>query len=141
MFDIELLCKQVLSAREIRDEVKEKLRSADTEVNALEAKLSEAMLQNKETKCSADGFTFSAAPKVGWKTLPDNREDLVKLLKQGAPQLVKETVNPASLASYLRKNESSLESANEAWWQRAKGYLVRTEIASLSVRKIAKKKK
>ena len=65
---------------------------------------------------------------------------LLALLKEGAPELVKESVNAASLTSFLRKNEEQLEAESPTWWKGAKGCVERSESQALSVRKAKKKK-
>jgi hypothetical protein len=141
MPSIEDLCDKYLVARAKRDELKDQLDAAKKELDKVEAKLASTMIDSDENKVSHDGFTFTSSMKVSWKVKSDDKDKLTTLLKKGAPELVKETVNAVSLASFLRKNEESLESEGAKWWASAKKCLKREESESLSVRKAAKKKK
>lgn len=132
------LCDEVIAARAAKDELKAQLQACETTLDAAEAKLAKELGEEKVTHGE---FTFSSATKVNWKTLKEGKDKLVALLKEGAPDLVKESVNAASLSSFLRKNEEQLEADAPAWWKNAKACVERTESQSLSVRKATKKKK
>ncbi len=138
--DIETLCDQILEAREAREELKNQLATAETALAEIEGQLAVKLADDGE-KVSHGGYSFSSAAKVSWKTRSDGKEKLLGLLKEGAPELVKETVNAASLNSFLKKNEAALEDAQPAWWASAKECVDRNETQALSVRKAAKKKK
>lgn len=141
MSNTEELCQSILDARNARDTLKEQLKAAEVQLETLEGQLATTLTESDDAKLTYEGYSFSAATKVGWKTMSEGRETLVGLLREAVPELVKETVNAASLSSYLRKNETSLEKAQETWWVSAKDCLVRSETSSLSVRKSTKKKK
>lgn len=137
----EELCDKVLAARTHRDELKSKVDEADAALQELESQLTEAVAGEKGAKVKHGGFTFSSATKVSWKTNSDSKDRLLSILKEGVPELVKESVNASSLSSYLRKNEDSLEEDAPSWWASAKECLSRSEATSLSVRKAPAKKK
>lgn len=137
--EIETLCDEVLASRSAREELKNQLATAETALGEVEDKLA-ALLATAEGKVTHSGFTFTSAAKVSWKTISKEKDQLLTLLKDGAPELVKETVNAASLNSYLKKNESALEDSSPSWWASAKECLERKESQSLSVRKKPKKK-
>jgi hypothetical protein len=137
--EIETLCDEVLAARSAREELKNQLATAETAMGEVEDKLA-ALLASSEEKITHGGFSFTSASKVSWKTVSASKDELLTLLKEGAPELVKETVNAASLNSYLKKNESALEDSNPTWWSSAKDCMERKETQSLSIRKKAKKK-
>ncbi len=138
--EIETLCDEVLAARSAREELKNQLATAETALGEVEDKLA-ALLASSDEKVTHGGFSFSSASKVSWKTLTKEKEQLLTLLKKGAPELVKETVNAASLNSFLKKNEAALEDSNPDWWEPAKKCMERKEVQALSVRKKAKSKK
>ncbi len=138
--DIETLCDQILEAREAREELKNQLASAETALAEIESQLA-AKLADADEKVSHGGYSFTSSTKVSWKTRSDGKEKLLGLLKEGAPELVKETVNAASLNSFLKKNEAALEEGQPDWWTQAKECVDRSESQALSVRKAAKKKK
>ncbi len=129
---IEELCEAVLEARAARDKIKEELEHCGDALAAAEEKLKVALQDNK---VSHGGFTFSMSEKVSWKTPKENKVALLELLKEGVPELVKESVNASTLNAYLRKNEETLESDTPSWWSKAKKFVERTETKSLSVRK------
>lgn len=135
--EIEELCGAVLEARDARDKLKTELYALDEKVSAAETKLSAALSDEKVTH---EGFTFAKSTTVSWKTLKDSKDKLLALIKQGVPELVKESVNASSLSAYLRKNEATLEADAPAWWAQAKGYVERSESEKLSIRKAAKAK-
>lgn len=135
---IDELCDQVIAVRAAKDELKIQLQTCETTLEAAEASLAKELGEDKVTH---GDFTFSSATKVNWKTLKEGKDKLVALLKEGAPELVKESVNAASLSSFLRKNEEKLEADGPAWWKNAKTCVERSESQSLSVRKATKKKK
>lgn len=137
--EIETLCDEVLAARSAKEELKNQLATAETALGEVEDKLA-ALLATSDEKITHAGFSFTSAAKVSWKTLTKGKEQLLTLLKEGAPELVKETVNAASLNSYLKKNEAALDDSNPSWWESAKECMERKETQSLSVRKKPKKK-
>ncbi len=137
---IEDLCKKVIDARSAKDELKAKLDEASSELVAMESSLASLMRESEKTSIVQAGMVFSPTLKVSWKVQSADKERLVGFLKQGAPELVKETVNSSSLSSYLRKNEASLDSDSADWWVSAKTCLDRSENAGLSIRKQPKKK-
>jgi len=137
--ELETLCSEVLAARSAKDELKSQLAAADKELSKLEASLATLIGAEDGNKISHEGFTFSATSTVNWKTVKDGKDKLLQLLKQGAPELVKESVNSATLSAFLRKNESTLDDSNPEWWTSAKNCLERSEKQSLSVRKGKKK--
>lgn len=136
---IEELCDEVIAARAAKDELKTQLHACETTLSAAEAALS-AELSKGDEKVRHGDFTFSTTSKVSWKTLKEGKDKLIALLKEGAPELVKESVNASSLSSFLRKNEEKLEADKPDWWTAAKTCIERSEAQSLSVRKATKKK-
>ena len=136
----EELCEQIIKARDAKDELKAQLDKVSAELGALESGLADLLVASDTPKLKHQGMVFTGSIKVGWKIVADEKEHLLGFLKEGAPELVKETVNAASLASYLRKNESTLEEEALSWWGSAKKCLTRQESNSVSIRKVPKKK-
>ncbi len=137
---MEELCDQVLAARAQRDDLKGQLGACEKALDDAEAKLS-ATLAEGDGKCTHAGYSFSSSVSVSFKTVKDAKDKLVGLLKEGAPELVQETVNAASLSAFLRKNEKALDADKPNWWAKAKKLVERSESVTLSVRKAAAKKK
>jgi hypothetical protein len=134
---VDELCDAVIAARAAKEELKAQLHACEKTLDEAESKLAESL---GDEKVSHGDFTFSSSKKVSWKTIKEGKEKLVALLKEGAPELVKESVNAASLNSFLKKNEEQLEADSPKWWKDAKGCVERSESLALSVRKAKKKK-
>ena len=133
------LCRKVAAARASKAELKAKIDKVNDELGELEASLATLIATEvgtgKGKNVNHDGMVFSSSVKVAWKIEKDGKDKLIVLLKEGAPELVKESVNASTLAAYLRKNESKLEKAVPDWWESAKKLLNREETPTLSVRK------
>lgn len=140
MSDTESLCQQILLARESRDTCKTELADATKALDTLETELAEKLIGDGEKSVVFEKMQFSATTQRSWKTRPEGKQNLLEILKESAPELVKESVHASTLNSYLKKNADKLESAQEPWWINAKDCLESTEKASLSVKKGKTKK-
>ncbi len=137
---IEELCEEVIEARAKRGDLKTELDVVDGRLKELEERLANQMIEGDAKAARVGGFEFSATTKINWKPVAAQRDALVAALKDGAPELVKESVNASTLAAYLRKHETQLEKESPSWWDAAKSCVQRTESAALSVRKKGKAK-
>lgn len=133
------LCDQVLACRSARDEIKAQLAAAEKELETAEAALAKALGAADES-VEHGGFKFSATTTVSWRMKSEGKDELIALFKSGAPEVVKESINAATLNSYLRKHEAALDEESASWWESAKSSLDRSEKQSLSVRKATAKK-
>ena len=130
--NLDELCEAVLSARSAKDKLKAELDACGKTLQAAEDKLSAAL---SDEKVSHGGLTFSTTVFVSWKTPKDGKDKLLALLKEGAPELVKESVNSSTLSAYLRKNATQLDTDAPDWWTKAKSYVERHETTKLSVKR------
>lgn len=137
--DLPSLCTELAAVLERVEDHKTALRLAEEERDRLELEIATQLEAAGMDSLPHDRWTFSPKRTVTWKVIPDERDAVVRLCKEGAPELVKETVNAASLAGYLRREESRLASEAPRWWQDLEPLLERTESLSLSVRKRAAK--
>ena len=137
---VEELCEEVIAARDKRAALKAELDRVEGALKDIEDQLVARMVEEDCGATRVGGFEFSSTTKVNWKPVAAKRDDLIVALKQGVPELVKETVNAATLASYFRKHEQELEKDQPVWWGAAKACVQRVESAGLSVRKKGKAK-
>jgi hypothetical protein len=121
------------------EEHKSALRLAEEERDRLEVEIATRLEAAGMDSLPHQRWVFSPKRTVQWKVVTEERETVVRLVKEGAPELVKETVNAASLAAFLRREEERLARETPRWWQGLEPLLERSESLSLSVRKRAVK--
>ena len=132
---IEALCLELSSAFTHRDECRQRLKAAEEDFDRVEEQLA-ALLQNAgRTEVRHDRWILAPKHTVTWRTPEDHKEDMISLVREGAPSLVKETVNSSSLNAFLRREEERLEEETPAWWVSLKTMLARSETLGLSMRK------
>jgi hypothetical protein len=137
--DLPTLCSHLGAALQCVEERKAALREAEEARDRLEEELATRLEAEGTDSLRHDRWVFAPKRTVQWKVATDDREEVVRLVKEGAPELVKETVNAMSLAGFLRREELRLEREAPLWWQALAPLLERTESLSLSVRKNAPK--
>lgn len=133
--DTPTLAKLLTAALERVEERKAALREAEAERDGLEAELATRLEAAGADSLEHDRFVFSPRRTVQWRVVAEDKEAVVRLCKDGAPELVKETVNASSLAGFLRREERRLERDGPGWWAALRPLLERTESLSLSVRR------
>ena len=117
------------------EEHKNALHLAEAERDRLELEIATLLEAAGTDSLPHDRWVFAPKRTVSWKVVTDDRDAVVRLVKLGAPELVKETVNAQSLAGFLRREEDRLAREAPPWWLDLEPLLERTESLSLSVRK------
>lgn len=133
--DSPTLASRLTAALERVEERKAELREAEAERDGLEEELATRLEADGNESLEHERFVFAPKRTVQWKVATDEKDSVVRLCKEGAPELVKETVNAMSLAGFLRKEEARLEQEAPRWWSELRPLLERSESLSLSVRK------
>ncbi|HUP21864.1 MAG TPA: hypothetical protein VNB06_02875 [Thermoanaerobaculia bacterium] len=133
--DTPTLASRLAVALERVEEIKAALREAETERDGLEEELATRLEAAGTESLEHERFVFAPKCTVQWKVATDEKDSVVRLCKEGAPELVKETVNAMSLAGFLRREEGRLEQEAPRWWSELRPLLERSESLSLSVRK------
>jgi hypothetical protein len=133
--DTPTLAERFAAALERVEERKAALREAEAERDRLEEELAARLEASGADSLEHGRFVFAPRRMVQWRVIADDREQVVRLCRAGAPELVKETVNAASLAGFLRREERRLEREAPSWWGELRPLLERSETLSLSVRR------
>jgi hypothetical protein len=133
--DTPTLASRLAAALERVEEIKVALREAEAERDGLEEELATRLEAAGTESLEHERFFFAPKRTVQWKVAADERDSVVRLCKEGAPELVKETVNAMSLAGFLRREEGRLEQEAPRWWSELRPLLERHESLTLSVRK------
>ena len=106
---IEALCKELSTAFAFRDECRQRLKAAEEDFDRVEEQLA-ALLENaRMSEVRHDRWILAPKRTVTWRTPEDHKEDMLSLVREGAPSLVKETVNSSSLNAFLRREEERLD--------------------------------
>jgi hypothetical protein len=133
--DLPTLCTELAAVLERVEEHKSALRLAEERRDRLELEIATRLEAAGMESLLHDRWTFTPKRTVQWKVVTEQRDEVVRLVKEGAPELVKETVNASSLAAFLRREEARLARDAPHWWRDLEPLLERTESLSLSVRK------
>jgi len=112
--DVEQLAASLVSAKEEMEAAKSALDDAKRAYDALDAQMVEAMVAAGQSSLKAGGRYVSVRTSHRWSVPKESKDAVLDLFKTHRPDMVKETVHPASLnklADEMRTAEAPL-----AWW-------------------------
>lgn len=132
---IEALCQELSAAHARRDECRQRLKAAEDDFDRVEEQLAALLESAGTTEIRHDRWVLAPKRTVTWRTPEDHKDDMILLIREGAPALVRETVNASSLNAYLRREEERLDEESPPWWVSLKTMLTRSESLGLSMRK------
>jgi hypothetical protein len=132
---IEALCQELSAAYNLREECRLRLKTAEEDFDRVEEQLAARLESAGKSEIRHDRWVLMPKRTVSWRTPEDRKEDVLDLVRVGAPSLVRESVNASSLNAYLRREEERLDADTPAWWVSLRSMLSRTESLGLSMRK------
>ena len=132
---VETLCQELSVAFARRDECRQQLKAAEEDFDRIEEQLAALLESAGTTEIRHDRWILAPKRTVTWRTPEDHKDDMILLIREGAPTLVRETVNASSLNAYLRREEERLDEESPPWWVSLKTMLTRSESLGLSMRK------
>jgi hypothetical protein len=132
---VEALCQELSAAFAHRDECRQRLKAAEEDFDRIEEQLAALLESSGMSEVRHDRWILAPKRTVTWRTPEDHKEDMISLIREGAPSLVKETVNASSLNAFLRREEERLDEETPAWWVSLKTMLTRSESLGLSMRR------
>ena len=132
---VEALCQELSAAFARRDECRQRLKAAEEDFDRVEEQLASLLEGAGTTELPYERWVLAPKRTVTWRTPEDHKEDIILLIREGAPTLVRETVNASSLNAYLRREEERLDEESPPWWVSLKTMLTRSESLGLSMRK------
>jgi hypothetical protein len=132
---IETLCQALSAAYARRDDCRQRLKAAEEDFDRVEEQLAALLESAGTTEIRYERWTLAPKRTITWRTPEDHKEDMIVLIREGAPSLVRETVNASSLNAYLRREEERLDEESPEWWVSLKTMLTRSESLGLSMRK------
>jgi hypothetical protein len=132
---IEALCLELSAAFARRDECRQRLKAAEEDFDRVEEQLAALLEGAGMSEIRHERWVLAPKRTVTWRTPEDHKEDMLSLIREGAPSLVRETVNSSSLNAFLRREEERLDEESPAWWVSLKTMLTRSESLGLSMRK------
>lgn len=110
------MADKLKAARDRKDELKEQLKAAETEVDGLDLALSDKMAEQEVDRFSRNGNTFYLNSRLFASPAAGKKDDLMRTLKDnGYGSLVVETVNANTLASFVKEQKASNEDEVPAW--------------------------
>ncbi|HVS15747.1 MAG TPA: hypothetical protein VMV46_17630 [Thermoanaerobaculia bacterium] len=133
--DLPTLLAELSDTYDRREEHKRQLDEASARFSEIEDQIARLMVATGTESLQHDRWTLAPKHTVSWKVPSSAKDRVLQLVKQGAPELVKETVNHMSLNGFLRKEEERLELERPAWWADLEPLLERAESLTLSLRK------
>lgn len=100
------LIEQFKEAKDQYESLDSQAKEAKQKLETIEARLVETLeAEGKERSATYEGIGFVSLmkPRVYANYLKENEADLFRFLRCDRPDLVKETVNPVSLSTYVKE--------------------------------------
>jgi hypothetical protein len=133
MFD---LAEQLITLRDEKDKLEDRLKKLNTFIEEIEYKLSDAMALSETQNFTRSGKTFYLTTKTRASAAAESKESLFNALrKEGFGSLVYETVNANSLSSFVKEQIGENEGSLPEWLQ---GLVNVFEKTTVGVRKASK---
>ncbi len=131
--DVDQLAASLVSAKEQMEAASSALDEAKKAYAAIEAQVAEAMGAGGQTMLKAGGRYVSMQTTHRWSVPKDNRDAVVALFKTHKPDIVKETVHPATLNKLAEENRTA--ETPTAWWPEISGLLSMSSSTAVKVTK------
>ena len=131
--EMEQLAASLVSAKEQMEAAKKELDAAKKAYGILEAQMAEAMATADLSLVKAAGRFVSVRTSHRWSVPKENKDAVTELFKAHRPDVVKETVHPATLnklAEEMRTAEAPLP-----WWPEVDGLLSMSSSTAVKVTK------
>lgn len=111
------LADQLKAKREERDDLKEILKEVNREIEVLDTQLSDAMSEAEVDKFSRSGKLFYLNSRLYASPQAGKKDDLIAALRErGYGDMVTETVNANTLASFCKEQMSESEDEELPDW-------------------------
>lgn len=119
--EIDRLAAALLALRDRRDVAKAAVADIERELEVAEGALAMAMDRAAVADHVHAGWSLVRSIRESWRVLPSYREQAIQVLKTHAREIVRESVNSATLTAYVRRRRREL--AAMPWWNGLLPYL------------------
>lgn len=110
------LADQLKAAKELKKEVDAQSKEIGVEIEKLDLALSDAMAQAECDRFSRNGSTFYLSSRLFASPVAGCRDEMISVLKaHGYADIVTETVNANTLASFIKEQDALNNDAIPDW--------------------------
>ena len=128
------MSEELRTLRDEKESLETRLKEVNADINAVDFKLGELMLENKTQNFTRDGMMFYLTTKTRASAVAGVKDELYAALKErGHSDLVYETVNANSLSSFVNEQTEQNGERVPAWLE---GLVSVYDKVSVSVRKV-----
>ena len=130
---IDALSERLVAARAAKVEAEEKVTEANKSVDEAETALATEMGSEGLSSFKNSLGSFSLSARVFWSFQKERKEDGLGIIRQVAPDLIKETIHPQTLSAWANEIDRQDAPAPERW-NEIKGLLQKFEKPTISIR-------